>query len=296
MTPKEQQKEFNYKVGVGCIFSIILFVVISVLIGLNFIFAFSIFIILSILIFLGYYFNKKAKIDEEELMNNWFGSKKKINDLYQLHPTEFEIFIAELYSRLGYKTQRTKTSGDEGIDVIAEKDGKKYVIQVKKSSKPIGSPVIQKLYGSMAHAFADYAICVSLAGYTTQARRFAENKLIELLDGNDLIDLIKQGQQFKFNLKGDTANKKFYKAKFNCVYCNKSFFNNLDLRQIKNKKDLNLMIQCPNCNRYLNLSIDSDQTWTCDKCGKIFHDEIETNKHEKRCKRNIRNKLFKNLK
>jgi len=133
--------------------------------------------------------------NKDDLVESWFESHKSVNKLYQLHPTDFEIFIAELYKRLGYKTERTKTSGDEGIDVFAEKDGKKYVIQVKRSSSPVGSPVIQKLYGSMAHVLADYGICVSLAGYSTQAHKFAENKKIELLDGDDIVSLMRMASK-----------------------------------------------------------------------------------------------------
>lgn len=128
---------------------------------------------------------------EEERKRIWFASKKQISELYQLHPADFEVYVAELYKRLGYKTQLTKQSGDDGIDIFAKKYGKQYVIQVKKTIRLVGSPIIQKLYGSMGHARADYGICVTLGSYSTQARYFAAGKPIELVGGCELINLIR---------------------------------------------------------------------------------------------------------
>jgi hypothetical protein len=132
--------------------------------------------------------------EEQAKKERWFAAKKTIDDLYKMNPFEFEEFIAKLYQKLGYEAFKTKSSGDEGIDVRASKDGKDYVIQVKRSGKPVGSPVIQKLYGSMAHVLADYGICVSLAGFTTAAKNFANGKMIELIDGHDLVKLINDSQ------------------------------------------------------------------------------------------------------
>jgi restriction system protein len=112
-----------------------------------------------------------------------------------LNPLEFEHCVADAYRKLGYAVVLTPASHDDGIDVIASMGDKKYVIQVKHSGSPVGSPVIQRLYGSAGHAHASGAICVARSGYTTAARRFAENKPIELLDADDLRRLISEGRQ-----------------------------------------------------------------------------------------------------
>jgi HJR/Mrr/RecB family endonuclease len=40
---------------------------------------------------------------------------------------EFEHFLEVLFAKMGYETEITKTSGDQGIDSIASKDGTKLV-------------------------------------------------------------------------------------------------------------------------------------------------------------------------
>lgn len=121
---------------------------------------------------------------------SWLSSRKHIGNIHDLSPRELEEFVSELYSRLGYQTVLTKQVGDDGIDVIANMGNSKYAIQVKQTNHPTGSPVMQKLYGSMGHIMADGGICVSTGGFTTEARRFVENKNIELIDAKDLLKLV----------------------------------------------------------------------------------------------------------
>jgi HJR/Mrr/RecB family endonuclease len=139
-----------------------------------------------------FYFFYWQKVQREAAIALWFARQGYQRDFSSLKPREFETFIAKLYEELGYKTELTPLSGDDGIDVKAVKDGKLTIIQTKQSIHPVGSPVIQTLYGSMAHVLANKAICVSTSGFTSEAARFAEHKNIELLDSNDLFDLIQR--------------------------------------------------------------------------------------------------------
>lgn len=41
---------------------------------------------------------------KQQLIDDWFASQKSIKDFYDLSPREFEEFIAELYSKLGYES------------------------------------------------------------------------------------------------------------------------------------------------------------------------------------------------
>ena len=45
---------------------------------------------------------------------------------------EFEQYVGALLKHQGYKVQFTSTSNDFGVDIIAWKDGCKYVIQCKR--------------------------------------------------------------------------------------------------------------------------------------------------------------------
>lgn len=70
--------------------------------------------------------SRKFKKGEE-----WRSDRELIQWLRAMNPTEFEIYIADLFQRLGYKTEAIGGSHDGGIDVVAEKDGIKHIFSVK---------------------------------------------------------------------------------------------------------------------------------------------------------------------
>ena len=130
--------------------------------------------------------SRKSKI-------KWFLGKKKIQDLQELTPTQFEEYTAELFSALGYETSVRGGSGDGGIDVEAEKDGVMHYIQCKKyisSKAPVGA--IRDFYGAIADKIdggTGYFITTNV--FTLDAEKFAEDKSIELIDRSRLIEYMK---------------------------------------------------------------------------------------------------------
>lgn len=111
---------------------------------------------------------------------------------YSLDGIQFEREIAKLFAQLEYSTQLTPTSGDEGIDILMWKDGKKIVVQCKAHRDPVGPSVIRELYGSMFHAEAQEAKLVACGGFTQGVYTFAKGKPIELLDLNAILHLQQQ--------------------------------------------------------------------------------------------------------
>ena len=58
---------------------------------------------------------------------------------------EFEYYCANILSHIGYSNvEVTKGSGDQGIDILAQKDGIRYAIQCKCYSSPLGNTPIQE--------------------------------------------------------------------------------------------------------------------------------------------------------
>lgn len=111
---------------------------------------------------------------------------------------EFEDFVdKKVFSKLGYETQRVGGSGDGGIDIVAKKDGKKYLIQCKDWNVNHASPVdVSRLHSAVIRERADKGIFVAVGGYTTQARaEFEKEPKMELIDGQGIIDLYKEANQ-----------------------------------------------------------------------------------------------------
>lgn len=105
-----------------------------------------------------------------------------IDDIDIMTGEEFEHFIATLFARMGYSTQVTQLSGDQGIDVIAEKDGKKLGIQAKCYSGSVGNSAIQEAAAGKAHYNLDKVLVITNNYFTDSARQLAASNNVVLWD------------------------------------------------------------------------------------------------------------------
>ena len=117
--------------------------------------------------------------------------QRKLNDFWiSLSGTRFEQELGNLYSQLGYEVESTPTSGDEGVDIILRKDGKKTVVQCKAHKTPVGPAIVRELYGSMVAYGAENSILACTGGFTRGVRAFAKGKPIELVSINEILILV----------------------------------------------------------------------------------------------------------
>jgi restriction system protein len=109
---------------------------------------------------------------------------------------DFEYLVAEAYRRRGFTVDYSLSKGrDGGVDLILQKDGRKSLVQCKQwKSSQVGRPVLQQMYGIMTAEGADEAIVVTSGRFTNEAREFANGKPIQLLDGPDLLELVRSVQ------------------------------------------------------------------------------------------------------
>ena len=122
--------------------------------------------------------------------------RRRLRDFWMsLSGTEFERELATLYKQLGYQVQSTPTTGDEGVDLIIRKDGKKTVVQCKGYQDPVGPAIVRELFGSMIHSNADSAILACTGGFTKGVVEFAEGKPIELISASEMA-LMSDGQDY----------------------------------------------------------------------------------------------------
>lgn len=115
---------------------------------------------------------------------------KKIDELLELTPREFEEYVGTLYKKIGFYSEVTQYSNDKGVDVILFKDSAKYVIQCKRYRGTVGSPDIQKFIGAIEHAKADKGIFVTTGVFSSEAEKMAYEHPIELVDKIKLLKLI----------------------------------------------------------------------------------------------------------
>ncbi|MFH0892485.1 MAG: restriction endonuclease [Candidatus Falkowbacteria bacterium] len=138
----------------------------------------------------GIYFIYKLK---KKRFDNFYSGKDLLSRLRSMHPAEFEEYITDLYRRLGYKTEKVGRSHDHGIDVIADKDGIRHYIQCKKYiTSKVGEPEIRNFVGSLTGKLArGKGMFITTNIFTEEAEQWAKDQPIELIDGNELIRLIK---------------------------------------------------------------------------------------------------------
>lgn len=107
---------------------------------------------------------------------------------------EFEKEIAKLYKKLRYGVTVTPKSGDGGVDIILEKDGKRIAVQCKHHAKPVGPAPVRELLGVVASQDFDSGIFISLNGYTKNAISEANLSKVQisLLSLYDILELLKE--------------------------------------------------------------------------------------------------------
>ncbi len=101
---------------------------------------------------------------------------------------EFELLVGEALRRQGFTVEETGASGpDGGVDLIARKDGEKYLVQCKHwRALQVGVPVVRELYGAMAAEGAVGGFVVTSGRFTEPAREFASGRNLKLVDGTRL--------------------------------------------------------------------------------------------------------------
>jgi restriction system protein len=127
---------------------------------------------------------------------NWNSDRELLNRLKNLHPDEFESFVSDLFSKLGYRTEKVGGRNDGGIDVIATKDGKRHFIQCKRfSNSEVSVGSVRDFYGALADKVSNAkGYFITTNKFTLEAERFAEDKPIELIDGHRFLEYIHQAK------------------------------------------------------------------------------------------------------
>lgn len=145
---------------------------------------------LLVIVFLIGAITKNPHVTPEEIRTERIKRSATRSNLEVMDPREFEYFVADVFRSLGYKVQVTSGSNDGGKDIILYKDNEMKFVEVKRYTKTsIGRPFIQKLHSAIVDADAVGGYFVTLSHFNKNARQYAANKNIELIDGDKLIHM-----------------------------------------------------------------------------------------------------------
>jgi restriction system protein len=119
-----------------------------------------------------------------------------IDWLNKLSWQDFERQVAEMYLRNGYQVEEVGGGGaDGGVDLRIHLNGRTSIVQCKRwKTYKVGVKPVRELFGVMAGEQADRAIFITSGIYTDEALRFATGKPLELVDGAQLAQMLRQVQ------------------------------------------------------------------------------------------------------
>ena len=121
-----------------------------------------------------------------------------IASLDRLSGVEFEKLVMALLTRMEFRAEMTKATGDGGIDIVAVLDepilGGKYLFQCKRyaSDNLVGASTVRDFYGAVTADKAVKGVLITTSDFTAQAREFAERVGLELINFGRLRDLFAQ--------------------------------------------------------------------------------------------------------
>lgn len=112
-------------------------------------------------------------------------------DLMEGH--QFEAWCADALRNSGFtNVSVTPGSGDQGVDVLAEKDGIKYAIQCKRYSKDLGNTPIQEIHSGKDLYHRHVGVVLTNQYFTDGARTLADATGTLLWDRHWIIRYLEQ--------------------------------------------------------------------------------------------------------
>ena len=109
----------------------------------------------------------------------------------RLYPDELERFAGDVFKHLGFAVRLTGKSGDQGVDVLAERPGLRVAVQVKCYSSAVGNSAVQEAFAGQAHYRCDKCVVLTNNYFTASAKSLAASTGCLLIDRDRVPQLIR---------------------------------------------------------------------------------------------------------
>lgn len=109
-----------------------------------------------------------------------------LNFSEDMNPYEYEHFCANEFKKNGWDANATQGSSDQGVDVIAYKDGVTLVGQCKKYKRAVGNKAVQEVVAGIKFYDASIGIVIAPNGFTKSANALAEANDIKLIHHSEI--------------------------------------------------------------------------------------------------------------
>lgn len=119
-------------------------------------------------------------------------AKYTIDDVDLMNGAEFEEFVCLLFKNMGYASKVTQQSGDQGIDVVATRNGTKIGIQAKCYSNTVGNSAVQEAVAGKIFYGCDKVMVITNNYFTSSAIELANVNNVVLWNRDMLKEKIKE--------------------------------------------------------------------------------------------------------
>ncbi|MBU1326935.1 restriction endonuclease [Patescibacteria group bacterium] len=140
---------------------------------------------------LQYYIQKKEEnLTTESIAGSISVVPRKFADL---SGADFESLLFRLFTAMGYAVQKTGKTGDQGGDLVINKDQQRTLIQAKcYKDMPVGNSAIQEAVAAQKFYDCTASTVVTNSGFTKEAIELARVNKVELIGATRLREVLLQ--------------------------------------------------------------------------------------------------------
>lgn len=130
---------------------------------------------------------KKGRSKSEE------PSQQRLGSIDGMEGHQFERFCAELLRKSGFSNVSvTPGSGDQGVDILAEKEGVRYAIQCKNYATPLGNTPVQEVNAGKIFYNCHVGVVMTNSTFTSGAKELAKATGILLWDRRHIEEVMEK--------------------------------------------------------------------------------------------------------
>ncbi len=120
------------------------------------------------------------------------GRRNRAARCMRLTGFEFEEYMAQVLRDNGFRhVEVTVECGDQGVDILAVRNGKTYAIQCKNYVDLVGNKAVQEAYAGAQYYGCDIPVVVCPTDFTIPAQELAESTGVELWNGEKLSHMMR---------------------------------------------------------------------------------------------------------
>lgn len=119
-----------------------------------------------------------------------------LRDVDGMDGATFEHYVAQLLINRGYTNVSLTEQYDYGVDIIAEKNGIRWGIQVKRCSGLVKAAAVRQVVTELPLYDCDRAMVITNSTFSNVARRLADGNNCMLVDRSGLIALTRLERKY----------------------------------------------------------------------------------------------------